>query len=67
MEEDVVVIHVDVDEYYEFAQELGITNLPYVVFLEDGIIVDKLIGDVKFEMDLNDQIILEQLNRYKGE
>ena len=48
---DVTLIHVDVLEHYELAKQLGIESLPFVVFIEDGRIVDSIIGDVKFEMD----------------
>ncbi len=48
----VIVGKCDVEECEDLAEEFGIRNIPTVVFMKDGVIVDKLIGAVskqKFE------------------
>jgi thioredoxin 1 len=62
--EDVMVIHVDVDQHYDLALDLGIKTLPFIVFIEDGNILGAIDGDVTF--DLEEEIIREQLDKYRG-
>jgi thioredoxin 1 len=62
---DVEIIHVNVDDHYDLAVELGIKTLPFIVFVEDGEILGAIDGDVTF--DLDEAIILEQLDIFRGE
>ena len=48
----IVVGKCDVEESDDVAAEFGIRNIPTVVFMKDGVVVDKLVGAVakaKFE------------------
>ena len=43
----VVILKCDVDENPEIAQKFGIRNIPTLVFLKKGELVDKLVGAVQ--------------------
>ena len=42
-----VILKCDVDENPEIAQKFGIRNIPTLVFLKKGELVDKLVGAVQ--------------------
>ena len=43
----VTVGKVDVDENSELTKELGIRNIPTLLFFKNGVVVDKLVGNNK--------------------
>jgi len=61
------VIHINVDENYEMALDYGLESLPYIVFLLDGEIVWEMSGNVKMEIELDRDQILEQIELFLGE
>ena len=47
--EDISVITVDVEEEDDLASELGIRNIPFILYFVDGIEVGKTVGSVTKE------------------
>lgn len=44
---DIVVCKVDVDNNTEIASKYNIRNIPTILFIKDGQVVDKLVGSVQ--------------------
>jgi thiol-disulfide isomerase/thioredoxin len=64
---DVPIIHINVDDYYWLLEEYNGNSLPHIVFLEDGEIIWQMSGNVKFELEFEEEYIQEQIEKYIGE
>jgi hypothetical protein len=48
-------------------EEYNGNSLPHIVFLEDGEIIWQMSGNVKFELEFEEEYIQEQIEKYIGE
>lgn len=65
--DELTVIHVNLENNYNFALEYGVKSLPYIVFIKDGEMIWQIAGNVKFELEMGETEILEQIELYMGE